>query len=178
MTIQKLQVMWNRTTTKKKNNNKDKKDNTEPQSAPESSPPTSPAKGNLVIVKHGIWRKKSTGRTYKCARCNKRESSTQELNKHSRLKHKPLMCGMCNKLFDLPGTLKKHMYGNLDKPFKCDKCSENFHFESELSNHKVVHRTIHTHSFMRKSDCQSTYMKRTYVRNVISVIKSVNSMNS
>ena len=94
-------------------------------------------------------------------RCNKCKSSTQELNKHYRLKHKPLMCGICNKLFDLPGTLKKHMYGHLDKPFKCDKCSESFHFESELSNHKVVHRTICTHfcmaqncgrSFMRKSD--------------------------
>ena len=145
----------------KENKNKDKKNNTEPQSAPESSPPTSPAKGNLVIVKHGIRRKKSTGRTYKCARCNKRKSSTQELNKHYRLKHKPLMCGICNKLFDLPGTLKKHMYGHLDKPFKCEKCSESFYFESELSNHKVVHRTICTHfcmaqncghSFMRKSD--------------------------
>ena len=84
---------------KKENKNKDKKNNTEPQSAPELSPPTSPAKGNLVIVKHGIWRKKSTGRTYKCARCNKRKSSTQELNKHYRLKHKPLICGICNKLF-------------------------------------------------------------------------------
>ena len=146
---------------KKENKNNDKKNNMEPQSAPESSPPTSPAKGNLVIIKHGIWRKKSTGRTYKCARCNKCKSSTQELNKHYRLKHKPLMCGICNKLFNLPGTLKKHMYGHLDKPFKCDKCSESFHFESELSNHKVVHRTIRTHfcmaqncghSFMRKSD--------------------------
>ena len=81
----------------KENKNKDKKDNTEPQSAPESSPPTSPAKGNLVIMKHGIPRKKSMERTYKCARCNKCKSSTQELNKHYRLKHKPLMCGICNK---------------------------------------------------------------------------------
>ena len=39
---------------KKENKNKDKKDNTEPQSAPESSSLTSPAKGNLVIMKHGI----------------------------------------------------------------------------------------------------------------------------
>ena len=101
----------------KENKNKDKKNNTEPKSAPESSPPTSPAKGNLVIIKHGIQRKKRTGCTYKCARCNKCKSSTQELNKHYRLKHKPLMCGICNKLFDLPGTLKKHMYGHLDKPF-------------------------------------------------------------
>ena len=145
----------------KENNNKDKKDNTEPQSAPESSPLTSPAKGSLVIIKHGIRRKKSMRHTYKCARCNKRKSSTQELNKHYRLKHKPLMCCICNKLFDLPGTLKKYMYRHLDKPFKCDKCSESFHFESELSNHKVVHRTFRTHfcmaqncghSFMRKSD--------------------------
>ena len=90
----------------KENNNKDKKDNIEPQSAPESSPLTSPAKGSLVIIKHGIQSKKSTGHTYKCARCNKCKSSTQELNKHYRLKHKPLMCGICNKLFDLPGTLK------------------------------------------------------------------------
>ena len=89
----------------KENKNKDKKDNTEPQFTPESSPLTSPAKGNLVIIKHGIRRKKSMGRTYKCARCNKRKSSTWELNKHYRLKHKPLMCGICNKLFDLPGTL-------------------------------------------------------------------------
>ena len=60
----------------KENKNKDKRDNTEPQSAPESSPLTSPTKGNLVIIKHGIQRKKSTGCTYKCARCNKRKSST------------------------------------------------------------------------------------------------------
>ena len=90
----------------KENKNKDKKDDTEPQSAPESSSLTSPAKGNLVIMKHGIRRKKSMKRTYKCARCDKCKNSTQELNKHYRLKHKPLMCGICNKLFDLPGTLK------------------------------------------------------------------------
>ena len=53
------------------------------------------------------------------------------------------------------------MYSHLDKPFKCDKCTESFHFESELTNHKVVHVTIRTHfcmaqncgcSFMRKAD--------------------------
>ena len=41
----------------KENKNKNKKDKseiTEHQSAPESSPPTSPTKGSLVIVKHGI----------------------------------------------------------------------------------------------------------------------------
>ena len=43
----------------KENKNKDKKNNTEPKSAPELSPPTSPAKGNLVIIKHGIRRKKA-----------------------------------------------------------------------------------------------------------------------
>ena len=127
------------------------------QNAYRSSPPTSPAKGSLVIVKHGIKRKKSKGRTYKCTRCDKHKKSTQELNKHYRLKHKPLMCGICNKLFDLPGTLKKHMYGHLDRPFKCNSCNENFHFESELGNHRVVHRTIHTH-FCMAQNCGHSFM--------------------
>ena len=130
------------------------------RSTPES-PPNSPTKGNLVIVKHGLKIERESHRSYKCTQYNKRKSSTQELNKHYRLKHKPLMCGICNKLFNLPGTPKKHMYGHLGKPYKCDKCSESYHFESELTNHKVVHRTICTHfcmiqncgcSFMRKSD--------------------------
>ena len=60
----------------KENKSTQKKYNTEAQSAHESSPPTSPAKGSLVIVKHGIKRKKSTGHTYKCVRCDKRKNST------------------------------------------------------------------------------------------------------
>ena len=69
------------------------------------------------------------------------------------------MCGICNKLFDLPGTLKKHMYGHLDKPFKCDKCSESFHFEWELSNHKVVHWSIRTH-FCMVQNCGCSFMRK------------------
>ena len=115
------------------NNNSNEKENKkshetedeEPkQTADEPTTPTSPAKGSLVIVKHGIKRKKNKGRTYKCTQCDKRKKSTQELNKHYRLKHKALMCGICNKLFDLPGTLKKPMYGHLDRPFKCDSCNK------------------------------------------------------
>ena len=53
------------------NNNKEKKNDNDPKSTPELTPPTSPAKGSLVIVKHGIRRKKSTEQTYKCARCDK-----------------------------------------------------------------------------------------------------------
>ena len=147
----------NRTITE--NNIKDKKDNTEPQSTAESSPLTSPAKGSLVIVKHGIQRKKSMGRTYKCARCNKRKSSTQELNKHYRLKHKLLMCGICNKLLDLPGTLKKHMYGHLDKPFKCDKCSKVFTLSRSSATNKVVHHTIRTH-FCMAQNCGCSFMRK------------------
>ena len=104
---QKNQEDTKRDNNEKENKNIDKKDNTEPQSAYESSPLTYPAKVSLVIVKHDIKRKPSTGHTYKCVRCNKRIGSTQELNKHYRLKHKPLMCSICNKLFELPGTLKK-----------------------------------------------------------------------
>ena len=69
------------------------------------------------------------------------------------------MCGICNKLFDLQGTLKKHMYGHLDKPFKCDKCSESFHFEWELSNHKVVHWSIHTH-FCMVQNCGCSFIRK------------------
>ena len=69
----------------------------------------------------------------------------QVLNRHYQLRHKPQMCGICKKLFDLTGSLKKHMYSHLDKPHKCDKYSELFHFESELTNHKVVHHTMRMH---------------------------------
>ena len=116
----------------KENEDMNKKGNgvtTEKQSAPESYPPASPTKGSLVIIKHGIRRKRITRCSYKCLRCDKWKSSTEELNKHYRLKHKPLMCGICNKLFKLLGTFKKHMYGHLEKPYKCDRCSESFHFE-------------------------------------------------
>ena len=35
------------------------------------TPPTSPNKGSLVIVKHGIRRKRGSGHTYGCSLCSK-----------------------------------------------------------------------------------------------------------
>ena len=84
------------------------------------TPPTSLNKGSLVIVKHGIKIKRSSGLTYRCSQCSKWKKSMHKLNKHYHLKHKPQMCWICNKLFDFLGTLKKHMYSHLDKPYKCD----------------------------------------------------------
>ena len=113
----------------------------------------------VQTLKYGIKWKRGNGRTYKCTQCNEQKSSTHELNKHYRLKHKPQMCGICHKLFDLPGTLKKHMYGHLDKPYKCDKCMARFYFESELNNHKVVHQTIRTH-FCMAQNCGHSFMRK------------------
>ena len=115
-----------------------------------------------MIVKHRIWRKRGSGCTYGCCQCNKQTKSIHELNKDYHFKHKPQMCGICNKLFDLPGTLKKHMYSHLDKPYKCEKCTESFHFESELGNHRVVHHTMQTH-FCMVQKCGRSFMRKAYL---------------
>ena len=70
---------------KKENNDNDKKkteETIEKQSGSEPTPPTSPTKGSLVIIKHGIWRKRITKRTYNCMRCDKRKNRTREMNRH------------------------------------------------------------------------------------------------
>ena len=50
---------------------KENKDDDKKKPGTSETPPTSPNKGSLVIVKHGIKRKRSSGHTYKYSHCNK-----------------------------------------------------------------------------------------------------------
>ena len=76
----------------------------------------------------------------------------QELNDHHKQKHEQVMCGTCNKLFDAPLQLARHMYEHCEKQLKCDHCKERFVFQSELDKHKINHRKNPSHKCM-KSNC-------------------------
>ena len=76
------------------------------------------------------WRLKTTDwknsavkkRSYKCQSCGKHEKSVHELNEHHQTSHLPLMCGKCNKLFNVPFTLQLHMYDHQKKKLPCEIC--------------------------------------------------------
>ena len=53
--------------------------------------------------------------------------------------HEQVMCGTCNKLFDAPLQLTRHMYEHYEKSLQCNWCDQSFMFQSELDKHKINH---------------------------------------
>ena len=72
----------------------------------------------------------------------------QLLNEHHKLHHRPQMCGICGRVFELTTSLNRHMYCHEEMHFQCEKCDFRCHFESELSSHNIVHRKTPTHKCM------------------------------
>ena len=110
------------------------------------STPGSP-KGVWKTMKHGIRKKyrPSHPQNYSCKVCRQLLPSRGELNEHHRRNHPPVLCPVCKKSFSSPNTRDRHLYShNLNKQFSCYKYEESFAFGSELTAHKIVHRTIRT----------------------------------
>ena len=121
-------------------------------SACTSTTPGSP-KGVWKTTKHGIRKNygPSHPQNYRCKVCGQLLPSRGELNEHHRCNHPPVLCPVCKKTFSCPNTRDQHLYShNLNKQFTCDKCEESFAFESELTTHKIVHRTIRTWICVKK----------------------------
>ena len=78
--------------------------NTIPDEAP-SSP-----QGNFQLRSYKLKKKGTKSRKYVCKLCNAVKDSVQELNDHHKRRHEQVMCGTCNKLFDAPLQLNRHMY--------------------------------------------------------------------
>ena len=84
--------------------------------------PMLPTKGELKVKNYRLKKFCSSKRSYKCQSCGKHEKSVHELNEHHQTSHLPLMCGKCNKLFNVPSTLQLHMYDHQKKKLPCEIC--------------------------------------------------------
>ena len=118
-------------------------------------------KGSLHMKGYGLKRKQSSNRSFKCSLCDTVKATVQKLNAHHRRRHGPQMCGICSRTFDLAASLMRHMYDHQKLQFKCDRCCEAFHFESELKTHKIKHRNKNAPSFQcMKSKCGKWFMRK------------------
>ena len=70
------------------------------------------------------------------------------------------MCSECNKLFNVLSTFQLHMYDHQKKKkILCETCGQQFSFQGQLNQHKIVHWTIKTHKCMAK-DCGRWFMRK------------------
>ena len=118
------------------------------------------SKGQLKVKNYGLRKpKQSKNRTYKCQKCGKTEKSAHDLNEHHRNKHPPLLCTVCNKVFNVPSTFQMHQYEHQKrKKIACETCGQLFTFQGQLDQHKIVHRSIRTHKCMHKG-CERWFMR-------------------
>ena len=120
---------------------------------PSSKSPKSP-RGVWKTTKHGIEKDYGPAhpQNYRCKVCGKLLPSRGQLNEHHRKNRLPVLCPVCKKSFSSPNIRDRHIYShNLNKQFTCDMCAEQFTFKSELSTHRMVHRTIKTWICVKKN---------------------------
>ena len=125
--------------------------------SPEDDSPGSPH-GNFKLRSYKLKKKAAKPRKYPCKSCTVVKNSIQELNDHHKRKHEQVMCGTCNKIFDAPLQLNRHMYEHYEKTLNCDKCSRSFTFQSELDKHKVIHRNTPMFKCM-KANCDRWFFR-------------------
>ena len=63
--------------------------------------------------------------------------SVREWNKHHKTKHSDIKytCSMCNKILNIPCSIKDHKYTHNQKPHICGQCNTGFLSASQLSLH-------------------------------------------
>ena len=119
----------------------------------------SPKKGYVKLTTHGIKKKNTDGRSYRCQLCNVKKRSASSLNDHHRRRHEAQMCGVCGKVFELASFLTHHMYSHDVRRYYCDKCEFHSHFESKVTKHKITHHTNPSHQCMYKG-CGRWFMRK------------------
>ena len=91
-------------------------------------------------TKRHVLEKKTESRKYKCRMCPEKSPSCRALTEHHQKKHGIIYCSKCNKAFNNPHTLTKHMYEHGKKKHVCNNCGSKFPFKSQLTTHKLTHR--------------------------------------
>ncbi|KAG7252702.1 hypothetical protein CRUP_007230 [Coryphaenoides rupestris] len=88
-------------------------------------------KGN---VHTGSARRKLT-----CTLCNRRCSSSLNLQEHRKV-HEIFECHACDKKFISTNQLKRHMITHSEKrPYTCEVCSRSFKRLDQVTAHKIIH---------------------------------------
>ena len=134
----------------------DKPTSTSTEDRPKSASPT---QGSLKIKTHALKKKPESNRKYKCSVCGISKKSMKAVNEHHLKKHKPQICPICGSTFALASSLIRHSYDHEEQRYKCDVCEFTSHFESELNDHKIVHRKTPTFKCMYK-DCGKWFMRK------------------
>ena len=106
------------------------------------------SKGVFKTTTHTLKKKTENKRSYKCSLCGAKKRCMQLLNEHHKLHHRPQMCGICGRVFELATSLNCHLYSHEEMRFQCEKCDFKCHFESELVSHNIVHHKTPTHKCM------------------------------
>ena len=114
---------------------------------PQHNSPTSTPSANTRSKTRGVFsttdhilEKKPNPRKYRCRMCRDQFPSCNALTVHHQSKHGIIYCSVCNKAFNNPRSLTKHLYQHQTKPHQCSKCEERFRFNSQLTTHKLTHR--------------------------------------
>ena len=98
------------------------------------------AAGTMLSTSYKLKKKGTKTCKFVYRSCGAVKPSIQDLNDHHKRKHEEVMCGTCNKLFDAPFQLVRHMYEHSEKNIQCECCDRCFTFQSELEKDKVIHR--------------------------------------
>ena len=72
--------------------------------------------------------------------CTVKRDSLRSLNAHYRVRHPPITCNVCGKLFSTQSTLSKHSYNHRTLNFVCHTCGKAHAFKSQLQNHCLCHK--------------------------------------
>ena len=97
--------------------------------------PKQKPKGVFKTKEHGIKKKETKDRKYRCKLCDKSVLGARALTVHHQQKHGILYCDHCQKAFNNQRSLAKHLYTHKTLKFKCTKCGKAFPFKSQLTTH-------------------------------------------
>ena len=92
------------------------------------------------LPKITYWKRNQIHASTNVWMCRDQFPSCNALTVHHQSKHGIIYCSVCNKAFNNPRSLTKHLYQHQTKPHQCSKCDERFRFNSQLTTHKLTHR--------------------------------------
>ena len=151
---------------------KDSMDQRKPVHKPKKKHKTSRPKGTWLVKTHGRPKRLRKVK-HVCAvpLCRVTKKSYAALNAHYKDTHPKLICAICNKMFALPASLRKHSYTHKATDWTCRRCGKSYPFQSQLQAHKLSHGR-HPENKCIYPGCNKTY---TYIWDLTKHAKTHNA---